>query len=156
MKQILSKLFGFFKIVLFVISLGMVLYGVLITYNRLDKPFISSFPIFLPFILVLITIVISFFIKNKEDNLLFNFVSTIVFITIIVICVRSKFDSNMILYYKYKIGFNPTFFSDNLSLIEAMLYLLGISNILLIISSKFSVKTKRILEHQKEEIIEEL
>ena len=156
MKQILSKLFGFFKIVLFVISLGMVLYGVLITYNRLDKPFISSFPIFLPFILVLITIVISFFIKNKEDNLLFNFVSTIVFITIIVICVRSKFDSNMILYYKYKIGFNPTFFSDNLSLIEAMLYLLGISNILLIISSKISVKTKRILEHQKEEIIEEL
>ena len=158
MKDILSKLFGFLKIILFMISLGMVLYGVLVTYSRLGKTWIDALPIFMPFVFVIITFIISYVIKSKEKSLLVNFVSTVVFITIIIICLRSKFDSNMILYYKYKIGFNPTFFTDNLAIIEIMLYMLGLGNVFLILSHKIKNKKiiNEILQEEKEEIIEQL
>ena len=50
----------------------------------------------------------------------------------------------MILYYKYNIGFNPAFFSDNLAFVITMLYCLILSNVFLIISSLMSNEKRNI------------
>ena len=82
--------------------------------------------------------------KNGKNikNLLFNFVSVFVFLITIVVCFRAIFDTNMILYYRYGINFNPAYFSDNLSMIESMLYMIGGANVLLLICDIFNKKPK--------------
>ena len=89
----------------------------------------------LPFALVLIVFIVSMIMNSKlsESKLLFNFVSCLVFTVTIIIGLRSIFDKNMLLYYKYQVNFNPTFFADNLSAIEFMLYMIFFSNVILII-----------------------
>ena len=66
------------------------------------------------------------------------------------------FDTNMILFYRYGINYNPSFFSDNLSAIEAMLYMIGGSNIILLLCDfinrkKKSIETK-IVSEEKEKV----
>lgn len=135
MKEILNKLFGFCKFILLVVSFGLVFFGIMATYSRLQKPLTEAFSVFLPFVLVLIVFLANLFIKTKysSSRLFFNFVSCFVFIVTIIIGLRSIFDKNMLLYYKYGINFNPTFFADNLSVIEVMLYMIFAANILLVI-----------------------
>ena len=107
----------------------------MLTYSRLEKPLTEAFSVFIPFGFVLLVFILNLFITGKgvSKNLLFNFTCVFTFAVVIIICLRSMFDTNMILFYKYEIDFNPTFFSDNLSAIEAMLYLIGGANLLLIL-----------------------
>ncbi len=143
MKDVLSKLFGFFKYILLIVSFGLVLYGIMVTYNRLGKPLTDAISTFIPFGFVLIMFIVSLIVKNNDNNkLLFNFVSCFTFIIIIVICLRSMYDKKMLLYYKYQINFNPAFFADNLSAVHMMLYLIGIANVLLVIYSLLNKKKK--------------
>ena len=144
MKDILSKLFGFFKYILLIVSFGLVLYGIMMTYSRLEKPLTDAVSVFLPFVVVLVMFLISLIVGSSKvnNNLLFNFVSCFVFITIIVVCLRSLFDDKMILFYKYQMNFNPAFFADNLSIIEVMLYMIGSANALLLLS-QFTSKVKK-------------
>lgn len=134
MSEILCKFFSFTKYVLLIIAFGLVFYGVMVTHSRLGKSFSDSFDIFIPFIFILVVFIANLFIKNKNvsDNLFFNFVSFMVFVLIILICYRAMFDTNMLLYHKYDIKYNPSFFSDNLSAVKVMLYMLGAANILLL------------------------
>lgn len=142
MKDVLGILFGFLKYILLVISFGLVFYGIMSTYSRLDKPLTDAVTVFIPFALVLLVFIINLIMSSKLSNskLLFNFVSCLVFSVIIIICLRAMLDKNMLLYYKYQIKFNPAFFSDNLSAIEVMLYMIFGSNILLIICDLLSKK----------------
>ncbi len=135
MKDILSSIFGFLKYILLVTAFGLVFYGIMVTYARLEKSLIQAVPIFIPFILVLLTYILSLVIsgKNVSKNLLFNLTSVLVFSVIIVICLRAKFDTSMILYHKYQIHFNPSYFADNLAIIKALVYMIGIANIILLI-----------------------
>lgn len=158
MKEILSKFFGFLKYILLIISFGLVFYGIIVTFRRLEKPLTDAVDVFIPFAFVLITFIITIIVKSKSvrENLLFNFVSVFVFIVIIIVCLRAMFDTNMILFYRYGINYNPSFFSDNLSAIEAMLYMIGGSNIILLLCDfinrkKKSIETK-IVSEEKEKV----
>ncbi len=135
MKDVLASLFGFLKYLLLIISFGLVFFGIMTTYSRLNKSLLDAIGVFLPFALVLLVFIISMIMHSKlsKSKLLFNFVSCLVFVVTIIIGLRSMFDKNMLLYYKYQINFNPTFFADNLSAIEFMLYMIFVSNVLLII-----------------------
>lgn len=135
MKEILAKLFGFLKYILLVISFGLVLFGIMTTYSRLEKPLTDAIGVFLPFLLVLLSFLATLIMGSKlsNSNLLFNFVSCFVFVDTIIIGLRSMFDKSMLLYYKYQINYNPSFFSDNLSAIEVMLYMVFAANVILII-----------------------
>lgn len=135
MKEILAKLFGFLKYILLVISFGLVLFGIMTTYSRLEKPLTDAIGVFLPFLLVLLSFLVTLIMGSKlsNSNLLFNFVSCFVFVDTIIIGLRSMFDKSMLLYYKYQINYNPSFFSDNLSAIEVMLYMVFAANVILII-----------------------
>lgn len=139
MKIVFSRLLGFLKYLLLVISFALVFYGIVVTYRRLEKDIVEAIPILIPFVLVLVVFIINIFIKSKviRDNLLYNSISVIVFLSIIVICLRAKFDTGMMLYYKYGIDFNPAYFADNLSTIQMMLYTLAGSNVLFMLSTLF-------------------
>lgn len=146
MEKILSSLFGFLKYILLIVAFGLVFYELMITLGRLEKPVTDGIEFFIPFGLLLILFIVNLFVKSKKyisDNLLFNFVSCLVFISIIVICLRAKFDTGMILYHKYKINFNPAYFSDNLSIIKTMLYMLSGVNALLLVCHLIDVDDKR-------------
>lgn len=155
MSKILSKLFSFLKYVLLILAFAVTFYGLIITYKRLEKSLIDGIPVFIPFALVLILFIVDLFARKAKigDNLLFNFTSIIVFTAIIIIGVRAKFDTNMLLYYKYKIDYNPLYFSDNLSSIKIILYCLAISNIFFLVKNLFqkenpktNVKKEAVLE----------
>ena len=142
MKDILCKFFGFFKYILLVVAFGLVFYCINVTYARLEKPLSDAINVFIPFGFVLLMFIITLIVKSKSvgKNLLFNFVSVFVFLINIVVCLRAIFDTNMILYYG--INFNPAYFSDNLSMIESMLYMIGGANVLLLICDIFNKKPK--------------
>lgn len=147
MNKILSKLFSLLKYLLFMLAFALTLVGIIKTYQRLDKTMTESIHIFLPFALILLLFIVNMFVKKAKisDNLLFNFTSIIVFAVIIIVGVRALFDTNMLLYHKYKINYNPMYFSDNLSSIKIMLYTLAISNIFFLL--------KPLVEDNKEEIV---
>lgn len=163
MSKILSKLLSFLKYILLILAFAITFYGLMVTYKRLEKSLIDAIPVFIPFALVLILFIVDLFARKAKisENLLFNFTSIIVFTAIIIIGIRAKFDTNMILYYKYKIDYNPLYFSDNLSSIKIILYCLAISNVFLLVKNLFQkentetvVKAKEVLE-VKEGFIEE-
>lgn len=151
MKDVLSKLFGFLKYILLVISFGLVFFGIMTTYSRLEKPLTDAIDVFLPFALVLIVFLVNLIMSSKLANskLLFNFVSCFVFIVTIIIELRSMFDKNMLLFYKYQINFNPTFFADNLSAIEFMLYMIFGADLLLIVCDLLSKEKKIEISSEK-------
>ena len=59
MKDVLGILFGFLKYILLVISFGLVFYGIMSTYSRLDKPLTDAVTVFIPFALVLLVFIIN-------------------------------------------------------------------------------------------------
>lgn len=151
MKDILCKCFSFFKYILLVVSFGLVFYGIIVTYGRLEKSLVDAINIFIPFAVVFILYIIDLIFKPKyvSKSLLFNFVSVMVFVVIIIVCLRAMFDTNMILFQKYKINYNPAFFADNLAAVQAMLYMISGSNIILLICSLLDKKKKKILITEK-------
>ena len=160
MRIILSKLFSFIKYILFVLSFALVLFGIIKTYQRLDKNLIDSIPVFIPFALVLLGFIINMFVKNTiSKNLYFNFVSCLVFGITIYICVRCMFDTNMLLFAKYGVYYNTLFLSDNLAFIKVMLYLLFVSNIILIIidlMDRPKKKKEKVLSNTNDKVVDEI
>lgn len=150
MKDILCKLFSFFKYFLLIVAFGLVFYCINVTYGRLEKPLSDAISVFIPFALVLLMYIINLIVRSKSvsSNLLFNFVSVFVFGITIVICLRAMFDSNMILYLRYGINFNPSYFADNLSMIESMVYMIGGSNVLLLICDFVNRGKKKVVNEQ--------
>lgn len=156
MKEILSKLFSFLKYLLLIGSFGLVLFGIMTTYSRLDKSLSEAVEVFIPFGFVLVVFLINIIVKSKTigKNLLFNFVSCLVFSVTILICLRAMFDKGMLLYYKYGLNFNSAYFADNLSVIEFMLYLVGGANIvLLLVELLNNKKDKDVVVEKKAKVL---
>lgn len=147
MSKILSRILNIFKYLLLVIAFGLIFYGVLKTYKRLEKPLTEAIPLLIPFVLLFVIYLVNLFIKKNpiKDNLLYNFVSTAVMLAIIIIGVRAMFDVNMLYYEKYKINYNPAYLSDNLGTVKIMLYCLCGANVLLLIFGKLD-KTEKIVQ----------
>ena len=145
MSNIFSKVFFFLRYILIVIAFLLIFWGIILTYQRLEKPLSESINVILPFVLVFIVFVANLFIAKKacSENLLFNFGSSLILLVIILIGLRAKFDTNMLIYYKYNISYNSAYLADNLAMIESMLYIIFGSNILLIIGELFNKKVKK-------------
>ncbi len=149
MKKILSKFLNVLSFILMFASFTLILLGILFTYKRLEKSLLDSINIFIPFILVIILTVVNMFNKKAKisENLLFNFTSFLAFTVIIIIGLRAKFDTNMLLYQKYQINYNPNYLADNLSTIKVLLYSLSGANVFLLLKSLF--KDKEVLEKKE-------
>ena len=85
---------------------------------------------------------------KTSENLLFNFTKFLVFIVIIIIGLRAKFDTNMLLYQKYQINYNPNYLADNLSTIKVLLYCLSGANVFILFNSL--LKEKKLIVKQED------
>ena len=147
MREILNGILKFFKWVLFIISFATTFYIVLSMYDRLDKNIIESVDIFIPFIILLILFFINLVAKQNSvsKNLFYNLTSVIVFLTILIVDVRTIFDKNMVLSEIMGYGINFSYFSDFLSFMKVLLYGLSIANIFFMFQVK---KEKKINTNQ--------
>lgn len=152
MQKILSRLFHVLKFVMLAIGFLVVFYGILVTYKRLNKNLLSALPVIMPFVVLLIMFVINGFSKkySLKDNLLYNFTCFIVLLAVIIVGVRAKIDTNMILYYKYKIDYNPLYLSDNLSTIRVLLYGLSIATVFYMLPGLVDGKKKKVAIDEEE------
>ena len=150
MKKILSKMLNVLSFILMFASFALILIGILFTYKRLEKSLVEAINIFIPFILVIVLTVINMFNKKAKtsENLLFNFTKFLVFIVIIIIGLRAKFDTNMLLYQKYQINYNPNYLADNLSTIKVLLYCLSGANVFILFNSL--LKEKKLIAKQED------
>ena len=134
--------FFYSKIVLLLVAFALEMY-IIFSMNALDNGTYGTFlMMMLPFILVLLTFVFSFFFENGKKHLFYNISSFIAIIAIIMICVRTISDSNMVMWSKWKM--NLYFFENNISEIKIMLYLMFGCNILL-----FMKKEKKYADNNK-------
>ena len=153
MKKILSRAFYLLKYILLIFAFALVLYGIIRTYQRLEKSLLESIPVFIPFALLLITYFVNLFFNKPviKDNLFYNLTSVLALSVIIIIGLRAMLDSNMLLYHKYQINYNPLYFSDNLSSIKLMLYCLIATNVILMVSTVFDKdENKKLKSNTKE------
>ena len=58
MRELLCKIFSFLKYILLIVSFGLVFYGIINTYGRLEKPLTEAISIFVPFGVVLLLFLI--------------------------------------------------------------------------------------------------
>lgn len=139
MEKLLSRLLYLLKYLFLVVAFVLVFYGILVTYQRLEKSLTLAFPVFLPFVVIFAVYIMNLFMKKNtiRDNILYNFTSILVFTGIIVVCLRAAYDDNMVMFTKYGIRYNPLFLSDNLSSIQILLYVLAGCDVLLVIASLF-------------------
>ena len=137
MIKLLNKMFYILKFITFFLSLGFTIYIVLGMYTRLQKNYIDSIDIFMPFILILLIFCINIFKSQLvvTENLFYNFTCCLVFFTILFISYRTIFDKNMLLNSIMGYNINFSYFSDFISFLKIMLYGLVIGNFFLIISS---------------------
>lgn len=135
MVKILNMIFSFFKFLLLVCSFGVSFFIVLSMYNRVGKSMISSIPIFLPYVILLIfyTVNFSYHQTSVTKNIFYNITSCFVFFVICFVCFRSIFDQGMILNKLMGYGIDFSYFSDFIPFMQVLIYGLVIANFFLIL-----------------------
>lgn len=145
MKKILNGIFIFTKYLMFFASFAISFYIVLFMYKRVEKDIIESIPIFLPFFLILVLFIINLIVRQKQisSNLFYNLTCTLVFLTTVVVGLRTLFDSNMILNgIMSDHGINFIYFNDYIPFMKVLYYGLCLSNILFMVKLKEIKKEK--------------
>jgi len=151
MKKILNHFFSILQFVLWILSFFMTLYITVYMYQRLEKSMFEAFPILLPFVLVLIFYFINIIFRQKFvlKSLFYHITSCLVFLTIIFVCYRALFDTNMILNERLGYHINFNYFADFLAPMKIMLYGLCIVNLMLMMGDR--VKKEVLVPLQVEE-----
>ena len=132
MDKIINKVFFYTKIVFLLIAFCLTLYILLIRMDSNGLSTWSVFPLFIPMLFLLILFVFSYFLNIGKDNLFFNLICVLGLLAIIIIDCRVVFDKNII----STSIINLNFFDLQVGKIKIMLYLMLISDILLIIYEK--------------------
>ena len=145
MKKIFNILFYGLKFLLFIAAFGLTLFIFVRMNMRLEKSIVSVLPELIPFAALLVIFVINMLFKQTgiTKNLFYNLTCCLVLGTIVFVCYRTIFDTNMVLFYRYGIDYNPAFLSDNLSAIQAMLYMVGGANVVLLLCSLIDKKSSK-------------
>ena len=128
----LSNFLFYTKIIFMLIAFSLTLYISLMRMDIKGLNIWSIFPLFIPLLLVLIVFVFSFFLNISRDNIFLNLVGVTVLLAIIIIDYRTIFDKNIISSNLV----NLNYFDTRVDNIKIMLYLVFISNSLLMIYEK--------------------
>ncbi len=131
MKKIINILFYVLKFILLLASFGLTLMIIVRMNVRLEKSFMTTIDIFIPFLLLLILFIINLILKQKgvTHNIFYNITCCLVFATIIYVCYRAFSDKNMVLNEKYGYDIDFNYFNNFVSYLKIMLYGLGVGNI---------------------------
>ena len=138
MKKIFNTLFYGLKFLLFIASFGLTLFIFVRMNMRLEKSIVSVLPELIPFAALLVIFVINMLFKQTgiTKNLFYNLTCCLVLGTIVFVCYRTIFDTNMVLNGKYGYGADFNFFDNFVAYIKIMLYGLAIADILFMFKEK--------------------
>lgn len=144
MKKILNAMFLVLKFILLIIAFSISLYIVLSMYHRINKDIINAAPIFIPFIVILLLFFINITAHQKHinNNIFYNLTCCLVFICIIIVCLRAIFDKNMLLNEIMGYGINFSYFNDFIPFMKILIYGLSGANICFMFHEKESEELK--------------
>ena len=126
MVNLINKVLFFAKILSLPVAFSFTLYILFMQIDYNNQSILTIFPLFLPFLSLLIIYVFGFMFNKNNDNLLNNLVSLLVFLAIIIVSFRTIFDHNII-HPVSTINFD--FFERQEVRIKLLLYLVLISNL---------------------------
>lgn len=144
MTKIVNGVLSFFKMFLLLISFVFTFYIVVNMYRRLEKNVIDAIFNFVPFLVLFLLFSINFIFKQKSVNncLFYNVTCCLAFTMILFVIYRTLFDRNMIAMIRLGYDINFNYFADIIAPMRVILYMLCLSNVLLIVSDiKLSIKT---------------
>ena len=127
--NIINKILFYVKIILLLLSFTLSLYIMMMMYDKYSTGIGKLFLLFIPMFLSLITFVVSFFFKDGNNSILFNVSSALALLAIVIICIRSLVDKNMVL--NIKDGINFYYFENQLRQIKILMYMIFFGNLVL-------------------------
>lgn len=133
MLKFINKVFFYLKIIFLLIAFSFALYIAFMKMDFTSSNMLTILPVFIPFFILLILFVFDLFLDWKDYNLYCNAVSTLSFITITIITLRTVFDKNIVASSSL---INFGFYDMQEGIIKALLYLMIIGNIGLLIYQK--------------------
>ena len=140
MEKIINGFFSILKFLLLLVCFMVTFYIIMNMYQRLEKNIIECIPTMLPYVILLFLFILNFIFKQKSVNncMFYNISCCFAFMVILFAAYRSIFDSSMVMILKLGYHINFNYFADVIAPMKAMLYLLIISNILLILIGKIA------------------
>lgn len=139
MKKIINGFLMVIKVIFLLISFVFTFNIVLRMYERLGKNYLDSIPVFIPYIVLFMAFSINIVLRQKRVNncIFYNLTCCLVFAMLIFCGYRAMTDEYMLLYIRlgnYNINFN--YYADIIAPLKVMLYLLSISNLMLMFTGK--------------------
>lgn len=136
MEKIINGFFSVLKYLLLVVSFILTFYVVMFMFKRLEKDYIGTLEVFIPYIMVLVVFTINLLFEQKSvtKNLFYNLTCCLVFGVLIFAGYRAIFDDYLLSGIKMGYNINFNYYADMLAPLRSMLYLLIASNIMLMFS----------------------
>ncbi len=145
MIKIINIILSFLKMIMLLVCFVFSFFIIVNMYQRLDKNIGDSIYNFIPFVLLFILFAINFVLRQKSVNqcLFYNITCCLVFAFILFAVYRTFMDQNMIAIIRLGYHINFNYFADIIAPMRAMLYILCLSNVLLMIDGiDFSKKVE--------------
>lgn len=133
MINIVNKILCFLKVLLLLASFVLTFFIVLNMYKRLEKNYIESISVFLPYLLLFITFAINLVLRQRQvnNNVFYNVTCCLVFIVLLFSGYRALTDDFMVAFTRLGYNINFNYYSDMIAPMRMMLYLLTVSNVLM-------------------------
>lgn len=144
MTKVINVFLSYIKILLLLVCFVFSFFIILNMYRRLEKNVVASIFNFIPYLLLFILFSINVIFRQKSvtDNLFYNITCCFVFIMILFAVYRTFFDKNMVIMMRLGYNMNFNYFADIIAPMRAMLYILCVSNVLLMFED-FSFRKKK-------------
>lgn len=135
MIKIINAIFSILKVLLLLISFVFTFYIIIHMYQRLEKNMMDAIVNFIPFVLLFLLFSINIIFRQKSVNQCFfyNVTCCLVFVMLLFAIYRTFFDRNMVVMIRLGYDINFNYFADIIAPMRAMLYMLSLSNILLML-----------------------
>ena len=148
MIKIVNTIFSYLKVLLLLVAFVFSFFIIINMYRRLEKNMIEAIFNFIPFVILFVLFAINIIFKQKSVNncFFYNITCCLVFGMLLFAVYRTFFDRNMVVMIRLGYDINFNYFADVIAPMRAMLYILSLSNVLLMLED-FKWKQK------KEEVI---
>ena len=139
MLKLINKFTFYFKVILLIIIFTLTLY-IMLSMNSYynGNKLIDLILMCLPFFLMLIVFVVSFFFNEGDKNTFFNVGSMLALIAILIIDFRTIFDKNMVMWIKGNMNFY--YFENQILQMKILSYAIFIGNVFLLLNEKINKK----------------
>lgn len=149
MIKILNNILSVLKMFLLLICFVFSFFIIINMYRRLEKDMFDAIFNFIPFILLFVLFAVNFVLKQKSVNncIFYNVTCCLVFLMILFAVFRTFTDQNMVLIIRLGYDINFNYFADIIAPMRAMLYMLCVSNVLLMVDGlDFNKLEKKLIE----------